>query len=102
MIRRPPRSTLFPYPTPFRSQRGADAAAKREGASGHISRRNASRGRAARRGALRGGQLVLARRFVERYGRTRLDRKSPRLNSPPTLISYSLFSLKTKRQTHFR
>src|SRR6266700_7143026 len=68
MIRRPPRSTLFPYTTLFRS-------------------RNADR-RGARR-ARPGTAAVLHRR--------RGDRKSTRLNSSHVKTSYAVFCLKKKR-----
>src|SRR5438270_7128457 len=74
MIRRPPRSTLFPYTTLFRSVR-ADAR-----------RRRASRGRAV---ALHRSPLGDDRR---------LDRKSTRLNSSHSQISYAVFCLKKKKQ----
>src|SRR2546428_13617631 len=70
MIRRPPRSTLFPYTTLFRSTRGARAAA----------RTCASLGRAD---------------GVRRERPT--DRKSTRLNSSHDQISYAVFCLKKKK-----
>src|SRR5437667_2746362 len=77
MIRRPPRSTLFPYTTLFRSRAGAPA------------RRRARRVRAAARGAgLR----------ARRSGRRREDRKSTRLNSSHITISYAVFCLKKKKK----
>src|SRR4051795_13777292 len=65
MIRRPPRSTLFPYTTLFRS-------------------RDVRRDRP--------GHGVLHVRHAERG-----DRKSTRLNSSHTLISYAVFCLKKKK-----
>src|SRR5258707_7029973 len=73
MIRRPPRSTLFPYTTLFRSPlvpllcgaRQPDAASRREFGA----------------------------------GRLRLDRKSTRLNSSHANISYAVFCLKKKKRT---
>src|SRR5438132_6294687 len=72
MIRRPPRSTLFPYTTLFRSRRRAALA--------------------------RGGR-------VDRRGQPgagirphRADRKSTRLNSSHTVISYAVFCLKKKKK----
>src|SRR5256885_13333836 len=75
MIRRPPRSTLFPYTTLFRS---ADDA---------------------------GQDSACAGRFVEAAGRSRpclcftavVDRKSTRLNSSHLVISYAVFCLKKKK-----
>src|SRR3712207_8611589 len=77
MIRRPPRSTLFPYTTLFRSGSGADWLANRLVllASGVA--------------LLVAGWLVLAR--------AELDRKSTRLNSSHANISYAVFCLKKKK-----
>src|SRR2546430_13421348 len=71
MIRRPPRSTLFPYTTLFRSP----------GAFADVDRCR----RAARVVSARGVQRILAR-----------DRKSTRLNSSHSQISYAVFCLKKK------
>src|SRR3712207_7074858 len=85
MIRRPPRSTLFPYTTLFRSVRpaaGGDAADPEE-ARRHADRDHARPARgAARRAAVRRGQG---------------DRKSTRLNSSHANISYAVFCLKKKK-----
>src|SRR5438270_9255026 len=72
MIRRPPRSTLFPYTTLFRSENPAGNGAVRCGY---------------RRDAL---DAVKGRR----------DRKSTRLNSSHSQISYAVFCLKKKKQNH--
>src|SRR2546427_9093648 len=90
MIRRPPRSTLFPYTTLFRSKRPG----------GH---RDAFGGP-----DLEGQRLlrILARREEaqrERLAgreRQRRDRKSTRLNSSHSQISYAVFCLKKKKQIH--
>src|SRR5256885_7117209 len=102
MIRRPPRSTLFPYTTLFRSQGGFRAGAEpAAGGDGELSRawcvvpgaREAAhpvaRGDGSsmdppRRGALRRGA----------GGSCALDRKSTRLNSSHLVISYAVFCLK--------
>src|SRR3712207_7930780 len=88
MIRRPPRSTLFPYTTLFRSQGvyGADSQAdgERSRASG---RRRADAARAAHAGS--------RARPAQRAGRG--DRKSTRLNSSHANISYAVFCLKKKK-----
>src|SRR5260221_6777530 len=87
MIRRPPRSTLFPYTTLFRS-----AAARRERlATPTAVGTHASDGR---RPAL-GGH---GRPPTYRATRPSLDRKSTRLNSSHTVISYAVFCL-TKKTT---
>src|SRR5258705_10096101 len=69
MIRRPPRSTLFPYTTLFRSRDGRGGRARRRG-------RRAS---------------------CERRSPGRVDRKSTRLNSSHLGISYAVFCLKKKK-----
>src|SRR5256885_10729239 len=74
MIRRPPRSTLFPYTTLFRSHHL------------HHARPN--------------GNYGFALAFMDRLMRTRValpDRKSTRLNSSHLVISYAVFCLKKKR-----
>src|SRR5258708_10562134 len=67
MIRRPPRSTLFPYTTLFRSAKGGPGADRRRRHGGRQDRR-------------------LPR-----------DRKSTRLNSSHQIISYAVFCLKKKK-----
>src|SRR5260221_7179863 len=82
MIRRPPRSTLFPYTTLFRSEDQPEI---------HVGRRQI---RAQRDGPLKG-----LPRVIEFPG----DRKSTRLNSSHTVISYAVFCLKKKKpETDFR
>src|SRR5260221_10775034 len=87
MIRRPPRSTLFPYTTLFRSGLRGDAAhsgeqdgeCRNQGVLPHI-------------GHLWTGTMTSG------------DRKSTRLNSSHTVISYAVFCLKKKKlkaRTHF-
>src|SRR5690349_22673393 len=75
MIRRPPRSTLFPYTTLFRSIR-RDARAWTRLRSGRVPRTARSRA---------GGHL-------------QEDRKSTRLNSSHVEISYAVFCLKKKKK----
>src|SRR5256885_11924245 len=100
MIRRPPRSTLFPYTTLFRSKceggQGGDFQGDDQG------REVAGGGQEG--GAGRGGQQqepVLP--FRELFGavleggdRQKGDRKSTRLNSSHLVISYAVFCLKKK------
>src|SRR2546429_6942864 len=78
MIRRPPRSTLFPYTTLFRSPRGAGAF-PRGGAVAEVERA----GRADQQRDSAGT-------------REETDRKSTRLNSSHGYISYAVFCLKKK------
>src|SRR2546426_6764018 len=88
MIRRPPRSTLFPYTTLFRSIRRA-----------------AGKTFAARVGGANvddivhwfdeGGALKIS---TDERAETVLDRKSTRLNSSHLVISYAVFCLKKKKK----
>src|SRR2546426_9066940 len=79
MIRRPPRSTLFPYTTLFRS-------CARPAASATPTRCTSAGSR---------------RRWPEqRPGGRRGDRKSTRLNSSHLVISYAVFCLKKKKNNH--
>src|SRR3712207_8926219 len=88
MIRRPPRSTLFPYTTLFRSGRGGD----RIGGAGRPTHSAAASadGREVPRAARRLQEL---RKIVPDR-----DRKSTRLNSSHANISYAVFCLKKKKQ----
>src|SRR2546422_5225878 len=93
MIRRPPRSTLFPYTTLFRSLRvfGEDHARARTGVvrkaqGSHLSADGFS---CAARGLPRHGE--------EGAGHYCRDRKSTRLNSSHGYISYAVFCLKKKK-----
>src|SRR3712207_8524717 len=97
MIRRPPRSTLFPYTTLFRS--GSRGAAGGTLALLHPQRRRHIAGRRRRdRQHRRGGRLCRggdARRPPPR------DRKSTRLNSSHANISYAVFCLKKKKNVKY-
>src|SRR3712207_8585451 len=97
MIRRPPRSTLFPYTTLFRSRIVGHLVVLVERPVGRI-----------------GIVLVLGHRFVLKGGLGRKpplgegvpaeagrDRKSTRLNSSHANISYAVFCLKKKKKTLF-
>src|SRR3712207_7870920 len=94
MIRRPPRSTLFPYTTLFRSERpdpspgtgaaGYRAAARDVGVRAVIQVEERSLG------ALEQHVLPARERVLE-------DRKSTRLNSSHANISYAVFCLKKKK-----
>src|SRR2546430_10964765 len=79
MIRRPPRSTLFPYTTLFRSCQKRPVARHRFGRDTENSRHTHH-----------GGPAQVARP---------LDRKSTRLNSSHSQISYAVFCLKKKTDT---
>src|SRR5256885_12668818 len=94
MIRRPPRSTLFPYTTLFRSL----AAAPLEPSPGKVggAGRGATRGRGAGPGCRARSPGPVLR--VDPQGA--IDRKSTRLNSSHLVISYAVFCLKKKK--HYR
>src|SRR3712207_7066577 len=92
MIRRPPRSTLFPYTTLFRS-RGA-AAVERQ--AGHARRAGGAEARAAAP-ARPAGRLRRPARLDRRRQPLRRDWKSTRLNSSHANISYAVFCLKKKK-----
>src|SRR3712207_7162478 len=91
MIRRPPRSTLFPYTTLFRSQ-AVDRGAQR----GAVGGRRLQHLGAAARGDDR--HLPICRKGLDQLADLALDRKSTRLNSSHANISYAVFCLKKKKQ----
>src|SRR3712207_7957062 len=95
MIRRPPRSTLFPYTTLFRSPRPARDPADAD-------RRDRRRPRDARARERGDGDLqphALLPGDARARGRDERDRKSTRLNSSHANISYAVFCLKKKKIT---
>src|SRR5437588_8587798 len=94
MIRRPPRSTLFPYTTLFRSRRIQ-----------RVEARNASGEQRAMPEAPIGVPdsfeehvHILMDLIAVAFRSIRIDRKSTRLNSSHTVISYAVFCLKKKKQ----
>src|SRR3712207_8649428 len=89
MIRRPPRSTLFPYTTLFRSH---GALAEVLGTLGDFARAEAELETALRLNP--GSASILARYAI--WAGTFGDRKSTRLNSSHANISYAVFCLKKK------
>src|SRR5438445_13898031 len=84
LIRRPPRSTLFPYTTLFRS--------------------NIERLRRLRQRAYDDlmGTLAWVRELVSMIHLAKLDRKSTRLNSSHANISYAVFCLKKKNKNNIK
>src|SRR2546429_5940524 len=83
MIRRPPRSTLFPYTTLFRSVHAVLWGTSLTPAQEAMGEKSAT--------------WVTQRNYV---GIWKLDRKSTRLNSSHGYISYAVFCLKKKKNTH--
>src|SRR3712207_7885828 len=91
MIRRPPRSTLFPYTTLFRSLEPAQQLGV--GVEVAAQMRVVAALAAARRSGARGGA-------AGRHRALKRDRKSTRLNSSHANISYAVFCLKKKKNTN--
>src|SRR2546427_7898975 len=85
MIRRPPRSTLFPYTTLFRSHRGKPGFSLMD---------------------LEETPRIVSRLQVagpsEAHGMVLQDRKSTRLNSSHSQISYAVFCLKKKKKRNYQ
>src|SRR3712207_8669683 len=90
MIRRPPRSTLFPYTTLFRSELQGPALPK-------------AHTRFTLPWRWDGGAATLLSRATDETGDVQpTDRKSTRLNSSHANISYAVFCLKKKNNTNCR
>src|SRR5256885_5336393 len=90
MIRRPPRSTLFPYTTLFRSH--LRRRIRQEVRKGRFEQRPSRR-----RDVVLRMQLVGLRRAACEVPQ---DRKSTRLNSSHLVISYAVFCLKKKKKKY--
>src|SRR5687768_17827949 len=100
MLRRPPRSTLFPYTTLFRSV-GDDARGAEAGDADALGSQVQGEGLRQPDDCVLAGHI---RQPVEAVGeearrRRRVDRKSTRLNSSHGYISYAVFCLKKKNKT---
>src|SRR3989442_7495871 len=96
MIRRPPRSTLFPYTTLFRSPQTSSSPRRLSGEQRHEDACAQERQRP------EGGSVqvgALCRESVQTVGAVVAleDRKSTRLNSSHVRISYAVFCLKKKK-----
>src|SRR2546426_3895250 len=100
MIRRPPRSTLFPYTTLFRSlnhirdQTNLEALKTQTDLGEKISTRSRVSG------AMRYGTGHVQIESVELLDAAGQDRKSTRLNSSHLVISYAVFCLKKKKNIY--
>src|SRR5256885_12095373 len=81
MIRRPPRSTLFPYTTLFRSRRSCRKQREKPWYR-----------------SLNSHTLLVLRFTADQYSYPLKDRKSTRLNSSHLVISYAVFCLKKKKK----
>src|SRR5258708_12612730 len=93
MIRRPPRSTLFPYTTLFRSLRLRSVAGRPRRAARRWELENLRDAPCGREGKRKTGADD-----ARRGRRGQIDRKSTRLNSSHQIISYPVFCLKKKKQ----
>src|SRR5260221_3419929 len=91
MIRRPPRSTLFPYTTLFRSANTGQLIARAREAGAPIF--------AARHTGPAGSPIAPGSPLTQLLPQLG-DRKSTRLNSSHTVISYAVFCLKKKKPPH--
>src|SRR5256885_7997311 len=89
MIRRPPRSTLFPYTTLFRSKTAAPDVTR------IVFSDEDRAARAYLKGLFAEANLTISQDAVGNL----LDRKSTRLNSSHLVISYAVFCLKKKKKT---
>src|SRR2546430_6258944 len=87
MIRRPPRSTLFPYTTLFRSRWIQKRAMVFQLSDGYVTE-----------GANLGQNHAQGTNAFFALGATPIDRKSTRLNSSHSQISYAVFCLKKKKK----
>src|SRR3712207_7589446 len=97
MIRRPPRSTLFPYTTLFRSQQGTPILLVEQNALMALD--VADRGYVLETGRIALADDAQALKENERVRKAYLgDRKSTRLNSSHANISYAVFCLKKKKK----
>src|SRR2546422_7343733 len=100
MIRRPPRSTLFPYTTLFRSPPATPSSPQRN--AGIPLDLDLVRALRINRSAVeRRAATLPARRTVKKEWQAgSVDRKSTRLNSSHGYISYAVFCLKKKKKTN--
>src|SRR2546430_10432990 len=101
MIRRPPRSTLFPYTTLFRSKKAAEGKNWKTDLSGGIQRVTMKHGvhfwgNAKARAIVWNFPDGIPQHREPLYSPRPEDRKSTRLNSSHSQISYAVFCLKNK------
>src|SRR3712207_7013633 len=95
MIRRPPRSTLFPYTTLFRSSDSSNLSVLKDRTKDFFPLTSLFFPQ-----AYRHQTIFLLQIFLKELFRRELDRKSTRLNSSHANISYAVFCLK-KKKTNF-
>src|SRR2546429_7038037 len=101
MIRRPPRSTLFPYTTLFRSNSGL--VYRKIGKLGWQARKGLAKAFGDKVAVTGMGSLFMTHFLANGITEIRnADRKSTRLNSSHGYISYAVFCLKKKTKTSVR
>src|SRR5260221_6195982 len=94
MIRRPPRSTLFPYTTLFRSHHRKPSIHYDQGTPGSGATRQGGEAVSMNTYVYYIAEKLMGAPEMQRFA----DRKSTRLNSSHTVISYAVFCLKKKRR----
>src|SRR3712207_7232512 len=99
MIRRPPRSTLFPYTTLFRSVRARRAAESLQEDTKAEARRQREE---LLEGTRRDIEAETSRALDQIRREVAKDRKSTRLNSSHANISYAVFCLKKKKKYNLK
>src|SRR3712207_7313893 len=99
MIRRPPRSTLFPYTTLFRSDGRTHGGHRRAQAAALRAHAHAAGGEPPQPRRPAGRPVAVGARGDRATGALRVDRKSTRLNSSHANISYAVFCLKKKKNS---
>src|SRR5256885_5110692 len=97
MIRRPPRSTLFPYTTLFRSHCAADPLGGSSDVDA-LQRQRDVRGDVELWSVLQRAGIATGSKHLRVFQ----DRKSTRLNSSHLVISYAVFCLKKKKKNYER
>src|SRR3712207_7969921 len=100
MIRRPPRSTLFPYTTLFRSSLHLRLALGTETAYNNQKKKNPAKPGEGAESDFQSYHIIRFKCPV--FNNKNQDRKSTRLNSSHANISYAVFCLKKKNREHTR
>src|SRR2546430_4109238 len=97
MIRRPPRPTLFPYTTLFRSGRARQSASRWAVSSSERTSSSRKMGGSPTAFRIHSASASFSASTAERCSPRDADRKSTRLNSSHSQISYAVFCLKKKK-----
>src|SRR3712207_7807147 len=98
MIRRPPRSTLFPYTTLFRSRAGNGSFSYHKYWDGDFPAQYKDN----RPGDIQQDEKTFVIKYIKEHkDQNSVDRKSTRLNSSHANISYAVFCLKKKKKKYY-